>query len=78
MQRIDVISLTLLSEDYDQLCELSAQLKTAMESVSNLDTGTGEWLFYMEVNISENDGFDEVQGLWSRTIDTTIRWCPSD
>lgn len=78
LQRIDTISLTLLGEDYDQLCELTEGIKAAVESVSNLDTGYGEYLFYMTADISEQDGFDEAQELWSRTVDITIRWCPDD
>ena len=45
-------------------------------TVSDLDTGTGEYIFSSRCACPEPDAFDVDYGLLRRTMLVTIRWCP--
>lgn len=45
-------------------------------AVSDLDTGTGEYIFSVSCSSPEPDAFDVEYGLLRRTMLVTIQWCP--
>lgn len=69
------ILLDFLGESYDELHELYFQAETAL-SVSNLDTGNGEYIFSVSCASTEPDKFNAETNLLRRTMLVTIRWCP--
>ena len=45
-------------------------------AVSNLDTGTGEYIFSIRCASPQPDAFDPELGLLRRTMQLTIQWVP--
>jgi len=45
-------------------------------TVSNLDTGAGEYIFSSRCSSPEPDAFDAEYGLLRRTMQVSIQWCP--
>ena len=45
-------------------------------TVSNLDTGTGEYIFSIRCASPQPDAFDPELGLLRRTMQLTIQWVP--
>lgn len=45
-------------------------------TVSDLDTGAGEYIFSAVCSCPEPDAFDVEYGLLRRTMLVTIQWCP--
>ena len=72
---VESILLDFLGESYDELHELYCQAETAL-SVSNLDTGNGEYIFSVSCASTEPDKFNAETNLLRRTMLVTIRWCP--
>ena len=73
---VENILLDFLGESYDELHELYYQAEAAL-TVSNLDTGYGEYIFSASCANTEPDKFSPENHLLRRTMQVTIRWCPA-
>ena len=71
----EVVEITLLGPDYETLHQIAQAAVEGLEAVSNLDTGTGEWLFSAMCDQAEPEGFDTTMGIMSKTIRVTLRYC---
>lgn len=72
---VENLLLDFLGENYDELHELYHQAEAAL-TVSNLDTGDGEYIFSVTCASTEPDKFSPETHLLRRTMQVTIRWCP--
>lgn len=45
-------------------------------TISDLDTGAGEYIFSSRCSSPEPDAFDAEYGLLRRTMQVSIQWCP--
>lgn len=70
------IVLDFLGQDYDQLHELYCEAEETL-SVSNLYTGTGEYIFDSTAISPEPDTHDLDTGLIRRTMQLNVNWCPA-
>ena len=71
----EIILLDFLGEIYDELHELYCLAEQAL-TVSNSDTGNGEYIFSVKCSSTESDKFHPDTHLLRRTMRVTIRWCP--
>lgn len=69
------IILDFLGQDYDQLHELYCHAEEAL-SVSNQDTGAGEYIFFSAAISPEPETHDPDTGLIRRTMQLNVIWCP--
>lgn len=69
------IMLDFLGQDYDLLHELYYLAEEAL-SVSNLDTGAGEYIFSTTALSPEPETHDLETGLIRRTMQLNVIWCP--
>lgn len=70
------VTLDFLGELYDQLHELARQAEDLL-TVSNYDTGHGEYIFSASCASPEPDSFDPDTGLHRRTVQLNMDWCPA-
>lgn len=71
----ETIVLAFLGLDYDQIHALYCAAEESL-SVSNLDTGTGEYIFSANVLSPEPEACDPDTGLIRRTMQLNVIWCP--
>ena len=70
-----MVEITLLGPDYETLHRIAQAAVAGLEAVSNLDTGTGEWLFSAMCDEASPEGYDTTMGIMSKTIRVTLRYC---
>ena len=69
------ISVDFIGPLYDDLRRLYSEAEAAL-SVSNLDTGTGAYIFDSSCSNGEQESFDPDADLFRVPMQVSICWCP--
>ena len=71
----EVYTVDFVGPIYDDLRRLYSEAEAAL-SVSNLDTGTGAYIFDSSCSNGEQESFDPDADLFRVPMQVSICWCP--
>ena len=72
----DVVDVDLLGCSYDELHQIYCDVEDSFRGLANAATGSGEYIFGVEVTAPERDAADLELGLMRRVLRVSIDWCP--
>lgn len=74
----DVADIHLLGFSYDELHQIYREVEGYFRGSSQSESGSGEYIFGVEVSSPESDAKDLDLDIMRRVMRVTIDWCPMD